>query len=427
MANKTIGQLIEATTLESEDLLVLEQTGVAKKITGETLKRDLAAELEAHGGIVSSSYKAPVAPSLVGTLTLTTSDGTTIQIPIQNGATGPQGPTGETGPRGETGPSGPQGNAGPQGPAGPAGPRGAAFEYSDFTPEQLAALTGPAGPQGETGPEGPAGPRGEEGPRGETGPAGPAGPQGDNWFVWIKWASQRPTSDEEMGDIPDAWMGLYGGASDTAPTSYTAYAWYEIKGAAGDPATVESVSVDYQASASGTTVPSGEWSSTPPQVEQGRFLWTRTRIAFNSGEPIAFYSIARNGVDGQGAPSTDTPLSDSEQGDVGTSTAYARGDHRHPRPTASDIAATGGATVQGEIDAAKTYEALYIEFNISASQRVCTDERITSDTHLVACTIGTPENVPDGLTWTTAAGSITLAGTVKAATTLKMVLAKCRT
>ena len=53
MANKTIGQLTEATTVQSADLFLLEQTGVAKKLTGQTLVDQLAAALDGHGGIDS--------------------------------------------------------------------------------------------------------------------------------------------------------------------------------------------------------------------------------------------------------------------------------------------------------------------------------------------------------------------------------------
>ena len=64
---------------------------------------------------------------------------------------------------------------------GPQGIQGEPFEYEDFTPEQLAALTGPAGergPQGIQGVQGATGATGPAGPTGETGPVGPAGPQG---------------------------------------------------------------------------------------------------------------------------------------------------------------------------------------------------------------------------------------------------------
>ena len=106
----------------------------------------------------------------------------------QDGNPGPRGLTGEQGPRGYTGAqgipgqAGPKGEQGPQGIQGPEGPRGYKgdkgdpFTYSDFTPEQLEALTGPQGPQGERGPQGP---QGIQGIKGDTGDVGPKGPQGE--------------------------------------------------------------------------------------------------------------------------------------------------------------------------------------------------------------------------------------------------------
>ena len=52
---------------------------------------------------------------------------------------------------------------------GEQGEKGDAFVYSDFTPEQLAALTGPQGPIGLTGATGPQGPKGDKGDPGEGG------------------------------------------------------------------------------------------------------------------------------------------------------------------------------------------------------------------------------------------------------------------
>ena len=83
-----------------------------------------------------------------------------------------KGPKGE---KGDTGERGPQGEQGIQGPVGPAGPKGDAFTYNDFTPEQLAALKGPKGDKGEIGPVGPQGPKGDAGEKGEQGEQGPKG------------------------------------------------------------------------------------------------------------------------------------------------------------------------------------------------------------------------------------------------------------
>ena len=46
---------------------------------------------------------------------------------------------------------------GPKGEIGGQGPKGDPFVYSDFTPEQLAALRGPIGPKGDVGERGPKG------------------------------------------------------------------------------------------------------------------------------------------------------------------------------------------------------------------------------------------------------------------------------
>ena len=61
---------------------------------------------------------------------------------------------------------------------------------------------------------------------------------------------------------------------------------------------VASTTVEYQASTSGTTVPTGTWSSTIPTVAQGSYLWTRTTTNYTSGTPTIGYSVARMGVNG---------------------------------------------------------------------------------------------------------------------------------
>lgn len=59
-----------------------------------------------------------------------------------------------------------------------------------------------------------------------------------------------------------------------------------------------STSVEYQASISGTTVPTGTWSPTIPSVAQGSYLWTKTTTNYTSGTPTIGYSVACMGVNG---------------------------------------------------------------------------------------------------------------------------------
>lgn len=61
---------------------------------------------------------------------------------------------------------------------------------------------------------------------------------------------------------------------------------------------VKNTTVEYQASTSGTTVPTGAWSTTIPSVAAGSYLWTKTTTNYTSGYPTIGYSVARMGVNG---------------------------------------------------------------------------------------------------------------------------------
>lgn len=62
---------------------------------------------------------------------------------------------------------------------------------------------------------------------------------GENAYVHIKYSLTEPNENADMMDTPSAWMGVYSGTSATAPTVYTAYSWYNIKGAGGSLAYVD--------------------------------------------------------------------------------------------------------------------------------------------------------------------------------------------
>lgn len=55
---------------------------------------------------------------------------------------------------------------------------------------------------------------------------------------------------------------------------------------------VKSTTVEYQASISGTTVPTGTWSSTPPKTTADKpYLWTRTVITYSDNTQSTSYSV----------------------------------------------------------------------------------------------------------------------------------------
>lgn len=101
MADKRIDELEEALTITANDLFVLEQANVAKKLSGQTMTAMLTALANGHGGIstiakTSSSGTNPV----VDTYTITYADGTSSTFTVTNGLKGDTGSQGVQGPAG---------------------------------------------------------------------------------------------------------------------------------------------------------------------------------------------------------------------------------------------------------------------------------------------------------------------------------------
>lgn len=286
MADKAISELVAAEQIKSTDMFVLEQDGTAKRLQGQTLLNWLTAAADGHGGI--SNIAKTGTDGLVDTYTITLADTTTKTFTVTNG-------------NGLT-----------------------AFEKlstvglvdtyrftrSDGTYYTFAVANGAKGDTGEAS------------------------------HVWIKYASQQPTaSSHSMGDLPDAWMGVYSGTAAEAPDDWQQYTWYQIKGEKGDTgaaATVTGTTAEYMVSDSGTIVPSGSWSTTIPTVPQGKYLWTRVTTTFNTGSPVVSYSVARMGIDGTGSVSTVNDKSPDESGNVAL--------------TAANIATSGGVSVEVKLE-----------------------------------------------------------------------------
>lgn len=148
MADKSISELVAATSVGSSDLFVLEQANTAKKLTGQILENWLVSFADGHGGIQSIAKTGSTGTNpVVDTYTITLSDTTTYDITVTNGV------------------------------------------------------------KGDTGAQ---------------------------TYVWIKWAAQQPTANNQMSNNPDKWIGIYTGTASTAPSNYTSYQWYEYKGEKGD-------------------------------------------------------------------------------------------------------------------------------------------------------------------------------------------------
>ena len=104
---------------------------------------------------------------------------------------GPKGDVGLPGPKGEPGTPG---ERGADGERGLPGPKGEPFKFSDFTPEQLAALKGPKGDPGQQGEPG------RNGINGEQGIQGPPGKDGKPFTYDMFTAAQLAALKGPKGD-----------------------------------------------------------------------------------------------------------------------------------------------------------------------------------------------------------------------------------
>ena len=84
---------------------------------------------------------------------------------------------------------------------------------------------------------------------------------GDYSQVYIKYSHNEPTSNADMKDVPDAYIGIYVGSSETAPTSYTQYVWYKFRGDDGN------VNVEANTIVIYVTLDPTEWSSEAPYTQ----------------------------------------------------------------------------------------------------------------------------------------------------------------
>ncbi len=172
---------------------------------------------------------------------------------------------------------------------------------------------------------------------------------------------------------------------------------YSSVGLTGPAPVITSETRTWQASSSGTAIPTGSWSSTIPQGTPGGYIWTKDVVTYNNGDSVTIYMVSYQGEDGEGAPGNQTPLMPTAGGAVGTANAYSREDHRHPP------------------------SALHLSETINALPATISNASITEDMHVVVCSFD-PSAISGALSWSIANGSVTLSGTLYAPTTIEIEL-----
>ncbi|VYU43025.1 Chromosome partition protein Smc [Paraprevotella clara] len=174
---------------------------------------------------------------------------------------------------------------------------------------------------------------------GANGTPGAAGANGKTSYVHFAYAK---SADGNTGFSTTYFSGaLYVGTCtdfNTAdPTSYTAYTWARLKGEDGAPGNgIKSTAVTYQVSTSGTTPPTGTWSSSIPSVAANQYLWTRTVITYTDNTTSTSYSVGKMGANGAKGDKGDTgPAGADGDGIVSVSNTYQIGSSGTTAPTGS--------------------------------------------------------------------------------------------
>ena len=156
-------------------------------------------------------------------------------------------------------------------------------------------------------------------------------PVSKNWMLW----------DVEAGDYVDSG--------------------YSSIGATGPSPSISSSVEEYVVSNDGATIPASGWDVVIPSAPAGSWLWCRNTVTYANNDTVVTYWSAYQGQDGQGAPSSATPLVDSGAGAVGTAVAYARGDHQHPLnvsandPTSVGVTDVGSSSAYARADHSHAY------------------------------------------------------------------------
>src|SRR5690606_761329 len=91
------------------------------------------------------------------------------------------------------------------------------------------------------------------------------------------------------GETVGEWIGTYVDFTPTDSNNVADYTWNKVKGDKGDKGdsgvSITNVDVEYYLSTSATSLTGGTWSTTAPTWIDGRFMWSRTKTTYSSGDP----------------------------------------------------------------------------------------------------------------------------------------------
>lgn len=178
--------------------------------------------------------------------------------------------------------------------------------YNDDTTDTSSPvlMTGNTGSPGADGSDGADGTNGEDGAPGEpgrgiasttvtyqVGTSGTVAPTG----TWQSTPQATTVGKYLWTRTVTTWTD----STNTTSYSVAAHGATGSKGATGSAGKgLTSSAITYQVSTSGTTTPTGTWTTSVPTVPAGQYLWTRTILTWSDSSTSTAYSVARTGTNG---------------------------------------------------------------------------------------------------------------------------------
>lgn len=154
--------------------------------------------------------------------------------------------------------------------------------------------------------------KGEQGVKGDKGDTGQKGQDGTSVKITSKSVTYQTSTSGTIAPtgtwvttVPTINNGQYLWTkttvqySDGNKTEAYSVSYKGTNGTNGTSVTVSKTEVTYQVSTSGTTAPTGTWSTTMPSCDQGQYLWTKTYVKYSDGKDTTSYSVSYKGVDGE--------------------------------------------------------------------------------------------------------------------------------
>lgn len=132
---------------------------------------------------------------------------------------------------------------------------------------------------------------------------GDPGAAATQYYTHIAWMKDSHgtgfTTSANGGEYP--YVGVLVDKTSTDSTDWTKYDWSYVKGEIGATGNgIKSTEVTYQIGSSGTTPPTGTWSTSVPNITDANpYLWTRTIFKYTNGtDSKPSYSVATRGTKG---------------------------------------------------------------------------------------------------------------------------------